>query len=401
MSGSGNAVGIHHCVVARSRVAGLGGNPIERLGNHRRRRVLVLLVLCKHLQLSDGNDNVSVGSHVGKHVLITDARVHATAIGEDQHRELAFLTRHSHVHIHRVINHEVGQRALTNCHGLVRSAASVVGHFHLLHLDIRVVEPQMASIEGIHGRTSELQLLVVSHAVVAMHLHIIHRRASTLHLRHPVLREIRTHDRVFATLQHKDRCALLADIADRPPLVVCRPRTVRIANLGRRRTTYGTSHAARLVHPRTLGLVGESLALCTHSEHQGEVSSSRMTVSANAVGVDAQLLCMSLHPSHGTAHVLNAGWHRCLLRKAVVHICHHISLHGIINHQRAIDSIVLGASAPASSMNDEDGRSVGLLTEQGLCQVEHSAFSHIRAVRNVLRHGNLSFTGLCHHRQWQ
>ena len=78
--------------------------------------------------------------------------------------------------------------------------------------------------------------------MIAMHLHIVYRRACPLHLHHPVLRQVGTDGGVFSTLQHEERCRGLADVADGPPLLVVGP-LAGTANLRGRRTTGGTSHA--------------------------------------------------------------------------------------------------------------------------------------------------------------
>ena len=328
---------------------------------------------CQHLQLAYSYHDVAMGCNIGEHILIADAGVHTTPVAEDEHRKFLFLhlTRgkhaqaahaHSGIEVHRTIDHKVGQRLLTYGNGFVRPAAAKVGHFHLFETDRWVVVFEVAGIESVHCRTSEFQLFVESHAMVAMHLDIIDLCASPLHLHHPVFSQVRSDGRVFATLQHKERSRVLADIPDRPPFGVLRPRDVGITYLCWRRSTSSTCHRAVVLTPWILSVV-ERLAVGCHTRHQREVSSSRMAIGADALWVDTQLLGIGFHPSNGAAHILDAGRQRRLLNQAVVHVADHVAFHGIVDHQCAIDHIILRSRTPSATMNNEDGWAASLRSE--------------------------------------
>ena len=226
-----------------------------------------------------------------------------------------------------------------------------------------------------------------------MHLHVVHRCSSPLHLRHPVLGEVRPHHRVFTALQHQERCLRSTDVADGPPFSVVGPLT-GATNLRGRRSTGGTRHRAVIFTPRVF-LVGEGLAFSRHACHQRQVSARRVAVGADAVGVDAQSAGVRLHPADGAAHILNAGGQRGLLCESVVHVAHHVALHGVVHHQRSVDHIVLRPCTPSAAVNDKDGGSVPLWSEEWLCQIEHSARPYIGAVGDVLRDGDLFLLRLC------
>ena len=292
---------------------------------------------------------------------------------------------HGCTEVHRPVDNEVRQCFLTHGHRLVRSAAAVLGHLHLLETDTGVVVAQVTGEEGVHGRARKLQLLVEGHTVLAVHLHVIDAGAGALHLADPVLGEVWPHDGIFATLQHKEGRRALTDVTYWPPLSVVGPLPCP-AYLRGRCAASGTSHRAVVVLPR-VGIVVESRARCCHTRHEREMSAGRVTVGADARGVDAELVGMSLHPADGAAHVLDAGGQRCLLHEAVVHVGDDVALHGIVNHERAIDSIVLRAGAPSPTMNDEDGRAVLLWAEEGLCEVEDTGGSF--SIIDILRDGDL------------
>ena len=66
-----------------------------------------------------------------------------------------------------------------------------------------------------------------------------------------------------------------------------------------------------------------------------------MAVSAYALRVDAQFVGIRLHPADSAPHVFDTGRKWSLPRKAVVHVGHHVALHGIIHHQSTINDIIL------------------------------------------------------------
>ena len=147
--------------------------------------MLVFLMLGQHLQFANGHHHVAVGGDVGEHVFVANAGVHATAVAEDEDGEFLFLGfarakqggsayGHGCIEVDRTIDNEVGQGLLAHGDGLVASATTEVGHFHLLEAHAGVVVLEVASIEGIHGGTCEFQLLVEGNAVLTMHFHIVH-----------------------------------------------------------------------------------------------------------------------------------------------------------------------------------------------------------------------------------
>ena len=245
----------------------------------------------------------------------------------------------------------------------------------------------MACKESIQSRTSELQLLVESHAVLSVHLHVVNRCASLLHLHDPVLRQVWFHNGVFSTLQYKERRLAFADMADGPPFRVIGPRS-GATNLCGRRTTGSAGNRTIELLPGISSIV-ESLANRCQACHERQVSASRVSVGSYAVRVNAQLLSIRLHPAYGAAHVFDTGRHRSLLHQPVVHVAHHVALQGIVNHQCAIHHVILRTGTPSTAVYDEDGRSVFLRPEERLGEVEHSAWPHVGSVRNVLSHGNL------------
>ena len=124
-----------------------------------------------------------------------------------------------------------------------------------------------------------------------------------------------------------------------------------------------------------------------------------MAICTDTVWVNTQSVGIHLHPTDGTTHIFNAGWRFRFLNQAVVHICYDIAFHGIVNHEGAIDHVVLGACTPAATVDDEDGGTVLLGTEEGLCEVEHSAGAHIGAVGDVFGHGDFFLLVLCRQRE--
>ena len=50
-------------------------------------------------------------------------------------------------------------------------------------------------------------------------------------------------------------------------------------------------------------------------------------------------------------------------------------------------------------MDDEDGGSVLLGAEEGLCEVEHGAGAYIGTVGDVFGHGDFLLLGLCRRRE--
>ena len=216
-------------------------------------------MLGKHLQFTDSHHHIAIGSYIREHILVADAGVHATTVAENEHRHLFF-------HNHRTIDHKVRQRLFTYCHSLLRTASTIFYHFHLFERNARVFILQVTGKKSIHRRASELELLVESHAMLSMHLHIIYRSPCPLHLYHPVLRQIRTHDRVFATLQYEERRLTLTYITDRPPLRMISPVS-STAYLRRRCTSRSTGHRTVVLLPWIL-IIREGLALCSHASHQ-------------------------------------------------------------------------------------------------------------------------------------
>ena len=124
----------------------------------------------------------------------------------------------------------------------------------------------MTGEEGVHGRSCKLHLLVESYSVLAMHLDVVDSRACPLHLHDPILCQVRPHDGVFTSLQHKEGRLVIAYVANRPPLGVQCPGDIGVADLCRRCAARGTSYAARLLTPR-VGVVIEGCALGCNASH--------------------------------------------------------------------------------------------------------------------------------------
>ena len=126
-----------------------------------------------------------------------------------------------------------------------------------------------------------------------------------------------------------------------------------------------------------------------------------MAVGADALRVDAQFLGVTLYPSYGGLHVLDAGGQRSLLHQSVVHVADHVALHGIVDHQRAVNHVVLRPGAPSAAVDNQDGGPVGLRSEQRLRHVEYSTWAYVGAIGHVLSHGNLLLLRLGCHRECQ
>ena len=227
-------------------------------------------MLRKHLQFSNGHHNVAVRDDVGKHILIADTGVHTATIGKDEHGQLPFIAGDGIIHVHGTIDHEVRQRLLTDSDGLIGSTAAVFNYFHLFEAHSRIFVLQVPCKEGIHSGTGVLQCLVVGHAVWSMYFHIVHLCPCLLHFCHPVLCQLRFHDRVLSALQNKEGSLALSDVADGPPFSMLSPFSPT-ANLRGRCSTGCTGHVTCIFFPWVGGIV-ERLAIGSHTSHERQMS---------------------------------------------------------------------------------------------------------------------------------